>query len=527
MATKDELIGLLRSLANTTDASERDFALAALEYASTVLNKPESQPTRESQPTPESPPEDYPHSSRATPAYSGPIRLCLDFGTAMSKAFAWNKDSDVAMPLKIGEAAGEPGSSYALNSTMFISREGRVFFGQQAVTRAAAVNPADHRPMDSIKDFLTVGSEFAMAEPVSPENNPTTRPIRKKDVISLYLGYLTDNALLALEQDHQEPSRNVPRTYTKPVFDQQRDKWATDILNHCANGGQMLADQFSGQWSSGLDLGDVQAALNKHGDDAPNTLVGGQHILPEPVAAFASRLPDDAVNVRRRLCIVIDVGAGTTDFAAFAVVERGDDKRTVFRIKHSVATIRIAGDAVDNVLMDHLLRRAGITEGHSQIGAMRADLRRDIRLVKEDLFARGIARRQLVNDQVAETTREAFERSEGMVRLAEALKSKYNELLSNIDESWSSFPSVEVLLTGGGSTLKMVTDLVKNPIRQPPDWLSEVEVIRDQYPQLAVSIGGAYHGAGFTGIQLDRELEKFGGDLPYAEWTVEVVRKGQ
>ena len=75
--------------------------------------------------------------------------------------------------------------------------------------------------------------------------------------------------------------------------------------------------------------------------------------------------------------------------------------------------------------------------------------------------------------------------------------------------------------------MKMVTDLVKNPIRPPPDWLSEVEDIRDQYPQLAVSIGGAYHGAGFTGIQLDRELERFGGDLPYAEWTVEVVRKGQ
>ena len=522
MATKDELIDLFRSLASASDASAHDFALAALEYASTVLNRSEPQPTSPS------PRADPPRNERTTPAYSGPIRLCLDFGTAMSKAFAWNQDTDVAMPLRIGEAAGEPGSSYALNSTMFISRDGRVYFGQQAVQRAAAVNSADHRPMDSIKDFLTVGSEFGLVEPVSPENNPTTTPLRKKDIISLYLGFLTDNALLALEKDHGEPSRDVPRTYTKPVFDQQRDEWATDVLNHCANVGQMLADHFGGQWSDGLDLRDVHAALRRFADDVPSALVAGQHILPEPVAAFASRLPDDtATEPTRRLCIVIDVGAGTTDFAAFAVVERGDEKRTVFRIKHSVATIRIAGDAVDNVLMDHLLERAGVTEGHSQIGAMRADLRRDIRLVKENLFVTGFARRQLVNDQVAETTRDAFEQSPGMVRLSELLQAKYDELRSNIDASWSSFPSVEVLLTGGGSTLKMVTDLVKNPIRPPPDWLSEVEDIRDQYPQLAVSIGGAYHGAGFTGIQLDRELERFGGDLPYAEWTVEVVRKGQ
>lgn len=238
--------------------------------------------------------------------------------------------------------------------------------------------------MDSIKDFLTVGSEFALTEPVSSEYNPTDRPLSKKDVISLYLAFLTDNALLALEQDYGEPSRNVPRSYTKPVFDQSRDAWATEVLNQCANAGQILADRFSRQWALGVSLDDVRAVLSGIGSNIPNALLVGQHIIPEPVAAFASRLPDDAAKQdRRRLCIVIDVGAGTTDFAAFAIVERGDDTRTVFRIKHSVTTIRIAGDAVDNVLMDHLLHRAGVTEGHSQIGALRADLRRDIRLLKE------------------------------------------------------------------------------------------------------------------------------------------------
>ena len=519
MTTKTELIDLFRSLSKMAGTSEQEFALAALEYASSVLNKPESAPAKAGH-APVS-------TAKANSPYEGSIRLCLDFGTAMSKAFAWNQQTDVPMPLKVGDAAGEAGSAYALNSTMFITKDGRVHFGQQAVTRAAAVNSAHHRPMDSIKDFLTVGSEFALTEPVSSEYNPTDRPISKKDVISLYLAFLTDNALLALEQDYGEPSRNVPRTYTKPVFDQSRDTWATEVLNQCANVGQILADRFSRQWSQGVDLDDVRTVLSDIGSDVPNRLVG-QHIIPEPVAAFASRLPDAAADHdRRRLCIIIDVGAGTTDFAAFAIVERGDDTRTVFRIKHSVTTIRIAGDAVDNVLMDHLLHRAGVTEGHSQIGAMRVDLRRDIRLLKENLFVQGFVRRQLVNDQEVETTRDAFESSEGMMRLSDLMKQKYRDVQSNIHKSWATFPTKEVLITGGGSGLRMVTDLVPNPVSQPPDWLSEVDVIREQYRQLAVSIGGAYYGAGFTGIQLDRELAVFGGDLPHAEWTVEVVRKGQ
>ena len=123
--------------------------------------------------------------------------------------------------------------------------------------------------------------------------------------------------------------------------------------------------------------------------------------------------------------------------------------------------------------------------------------------------------------------------------LAQDMKSKFDELLARIHESWSSFPRLEVFFTGGGASLSMATALVDGPTRiggviievdrvtQIPDWLVEIEEISDVYPQLAVCIGGAYHGAGFTGLQLDREIEKFGGDLPHAEWNVEVVRKGQ
>ena len=49
----------------------------------------------------------------------------------------------------------------------------------------------------------------------------------------------------------------------------------------------------------------------------------GQETLPEPAAAFAGRVWRARVDANvRRLMMVVDVGAGTTDFAMFARSQR-------------------------------------------------------------------------------------------------------------------------------------------------------------------------------------------------------------
>lgn len=148
VASKKKLIRFLQSLAETMEIPPRDLAAATLEYANGVFGDPGDPGATE----PEvSTPETGRGETTFPPVepYTGPIHLCLDFGTAMSKAFAWNKDSDSPMPLRIGYVAGEPGSSpYALNSTIFISREGRVFFGQKAVDKAVA--DPEHQAFQSL-----------------------------------------------------------------------------------------------------------------------------------------------------------------------------------------------------------------------------------------------------------------------------------------------------------------------------------------------------------------------------------------
>ena len=472
--------------------------------------------------------------------YTGSIHLCLDFGTAMSKAFAWDKESDEPMPLQIGTAAGESTSTYALNSVIFVSRDGLVFFGETAIEHAAAADPQHHRAILSIKDILTVGPMTDLQESVPSQCNPSGLHVTNKEVVAMYLAFLTDSALLALRDKYQEDSRNIPRSYTKPVFDQDRDEWATKILTDCANVGQALADRFSGKWANGIPLAELRKAIAEAISYEEHFVVEGG-ILPEPIAAFASRLRNIFPNeYRRRLMMVIDVGAGTTDFAMFARVEREEEMR-LYRIMNSVTTIRIAGDSIDNALMDYLLLQAGVTEGHSRIDAIRADLKREIRLIKEELFTRGSVTRRLVNDISPKARLEDFEEYPAMIRLRDAIEEKFHEVLLRIDNSWLILAELEVYFTGGGGSLRMVTRLADNqpikigdsmitprPVTQPPPWLEiECEDVVDFYPQLAVCIGGACHGAEKIELDVDREYQHFVGGLADAQWEPGGFRDGQ
>ena len=370
MISKDQLVRLLHVLAETTDIPPRELAAAALEYANSVFGRGVGAGEKPAGG------DDRPNREGLVPAaptqlYTGPVRLCLDFGTAMSKAFAWDKDEDTPIPLKIGAAAGEPSSPYALNSAIFVTRDGLVLFGQSALQRASDVSdPENHQAMQSIKDFLTVGSVTSdLQDPVPTVCNPGAHPITRKMVIALYLAYLTDSALLALRDDLGEEHRDVPRSYTKPVFEPEFDEWATGILTECATVGQGLADRFSGRWAQGIPITEVVEAMPQ-APGADNSLVIEHGVLPEPVACFAGRIrnfvPDHA---QRSLMMVVDVGAGTTDFAMFARVQ-AEGETGLRPIPKSVGTIRVAGDAVDNALMDYLLDQAGVASHHTRYGAI-------------------------------------------------------------------------------------------------------------------------------------------------------------
>ena len=481
-------------------------------------------------------------------AYEGDMHLCLDFGTAMSKAFAWDRERDRPMMLEIGRVAGEAGSHFVLQSALFVTHDGIVHFGQPAFNAAAAANPDLNRSFRSIKDLLTVGQPETLLQPLDQKYNPTETSLTNKDAITLYFAFLTDIALVTLEAAGESNVRRIPRSYTKPVFDESRDSWATDLLTECATVGQLLADEFSGRWMEGIPVGDVRAALNRLSplaSELRHDLIMEAGILPEPVAAFVSRCwhydPSGRV---RRIFMVIDVGAGTTDFAMFAEVDE-DRKMTVAPILGSVGTVRYAGDMIDNLLHRHLLDLGGVKDDHPQYRYLVADLHREIRLIKEELFVQGRVSRSLVNDVPVATDLGTFQATDEMQKLRAQMRKKFVAVLENVDPSWLTQGDLPVFFTGGGAGLPLVTDLANGQpiavgknwvtpraVRSYPNWLDDeyhdVEAIRPDYQQLAVCIGGACSGAGCTPhVELKRYLESFGGSIPQANWTVEVVRKGQ
>ncbi len=507
--------------------------------------------TREPRDPPSTLVEAQPAEPQALPehaAYEGNMHLCLDFGTAMSKAFAWDRERDRPMMLEIGRVAGEAGSPLILQSVLFVTHDGIVHFGQAAFNAASAANPDIRRSFRSIKDLLTVGQPETLLQPLDQKCNPTETLLTNKDAITLYFAFLTDVALVTLEAAGESNVRRIPRSYTKPVFDESRDSWATDLLTQCATVGQLLADEFSGRWMEGIPIDDIRAALNRLSplaSELRHDLILETGILPEPVAAFVSRCwhydPSDRA---RRIFMVIDVGAGTTDFAMFAEVDE-DGKMTVAPISGSVSTVRYAGDMIDNLLHRHLLQLGGVKEDHPQYRHLAADLHREIRLIKEDLFVRGTVSRSLVNDVPVMTDLDTFQATDEMQKLRAEMRNKFVAVLENVDPSWLTLGDLPVFFTGGGAGLPLVTDLAngqtivvgKNWVtpraaRSYPNWLDDeyhdVEAIRPDYQQLAVCIGGACSGADCTPhVELERYLESFGGTIPKANWTVEVVRKGQ
>ena len=380
-----------------------------------------------------------------------------------------------------------------------------------------------------------MNQEGDLEECLSAEYNPSDYPVRYKDVVVLYLGFLIDSALSALREDNKQHSRSIRFSYTNPLFHEQgRGQWATEILAECVHIGHALVERYSGQWSNGIPLVNLCSMIAQTRESAGRFKVENS-ILSEPVAAFASRLrrfDPDPEKHERHLMMVIDVGAGTTDFAMFARYTYEGEVR-LCRIMGSVETVRIAGDDIDKALLDYLLQQADVKPDHLRYGFIRAGLEREIRLVKEELFRNKSVERQPTGDVKAEAKLQSFEECPAMVCLRHRLETKFNSVLSQIHVSWLSFRKLQVLFTGGGASLSMVTRLARGqqvrvggevitpePVTEPPPWFKkECEDVVDAYSQLAVSIGGAAHSAKKIPLGVEFEQEEFAGDIPDGEWT--------
>ncbi len=464
------------------------------------------------------------------------VLLCLDFGTAMSKAYATVIEDGTAVEqlrLRLGVRAGAAGGViYPVPSSFWIADDGKIYMGPKAIALSTLNDGANGRQrFDSLKRELTQGLTSAPLDhlPLDRSINPTSTPLSQADALTLFLAYLTDLACSELSDRHGK-SRYVKRRFALPSWDAERRDWGESTLRNLLARAQVVADTFHGIWDQGIDVAAAKSVLDRV-RDLPRLPI---HLIAEgvaePLAAGASRLRRDEPT--RGWAMVVDVGAGTSDFALFVVSE--DPDRGIFRawpVKSCSGALQMAGDTLDKALRAEIVKHARVSGDDPDYRHVLTSLNQRVRGWKEDLFRDGFCTYTLTNGARGTIELQEFLQRDDVGQFGARLQETFLETLNRADQSFPAALArhgLTLLLTGGGAHLPMVKALGGLPLRLHgfklecrgadlvPDAYSGDEEMTLAYPQLAVAIGGAMPDV----IDEGRALEKM-PDVSERHFTVQ------
>lgn len=483
------------------------------------------------------------------------LRICLDFGTAMSKAWASGRNVGETLPLVIGTPAGM-GETLAVPSSIFIADSGRIYLGQDAERQhRAEVRPGRAR-FDNIKRMLSDGQVDSdiYTLPLRAGIDPTDSGLTQGDLLVLYLAWLTDLSERALGDAITATSgafsyggeslRSVVRRFAIPCFEDADDdrvrgparaKWAGRVMRDALLRAQVLADSLSGTWQQLTTTRLAPLVVQLHQIDVQpiSQLLADDAEIREPIAAGASRFDSvlvaqngPATRPSRRLLMVVDAGAGTTDFAMFqAITPAGESEPRYAFLRHSVRMSGIAGNEVDAILRPLFIESCGIIPesgnplNDEDFAYLKTDLDSQIRDLKRLLFERQTIDIDLkpnahgtFNLATLVTEPKMAQRGQELRRIRDDIvKSVFTtDQLNDMREynrTGSPYP-IYVLLTGGSSGLPIVQALARGELElervhfkfllvdRLPDWINRLPTeasqrLADAYPQCAVAIGGS------------------------------------
>jgi hypothetical protein len=463
------------------------------------------------------------------------LRVCIDFGTAMSKAWATGREMNETTPLVIGNYAGMP-DKLAVPSSIFISDSGRIFLGNEAVLQHQNDSRRGRNRFDNIKHLLThhAGGRLDDLPPLGSDIDPTASGLTQGDLLLLYLAWLTDISEKALQQSleradrplsDEQAYRAIVRRYAIPCFEDDRAERVRHFMEKTLLKAQILADSLSGSWDE-ITTARLHPLMKKlrEQDVSPlkGKLLARKPEIREPIAAGASLVDQQFGEVNgRRYVLVVDSGAGTTDFAMFLVApSRGDDEGEMrySLLSKSVRMSTIAGNEADKILR-HLILDACDHDSHKyndmEKNYIRTDVESRLRDFKLVLFRNKKVDVQLTQNATGTVELDSLLSHQDMLRHGDDLKTMRDDIVravfegSNLEEVYRHAPlEIHVLLTGGNAALPIVEHLstgilafedgkvVFKKIDSLPQWVNrlsreDAELIANNFPQCAVAIGGS------------------------------------
>ena len=439
--------------------------------------------------------------------------LCIDFGTAMSKACMVTYDDgyEELLPLPLGNEAGENDYFFPITSSVYISLDGRLYFGQNAIAKSLDESEkTEHARFDSLKSYIMKHPEGESLNDVAAtpfEPSPTGLSVGA--LIAFYLAYVTDLIDQTVVSEHgMEPY--TLRRFAMPCFEAERSEWVQKEFSRLLSCAQVLADTFSETWEQGINLADALSAWEQtiQQPTLPEYLIDGP--VTEPLAAISSRLNPDKPNHSSGLMMVVDIGAGTTDFTLYQMnVNSSDNRYLAIEVEDSNWGINLAGDHIDRILIRCILKKAEISSNSPNYKAIVHDLKLKARACKEELFKEKEVTVYLFSmDLGVNLTLDEFLAHQDIQHFENELEKNFRIVLENIHPSWlvdCPNRSIGVAITGGGASMPMVKRLTQGQVeahgvsvartspKAIPAWLEDEydEDIINEYHQLAVSIGGS------------------------------------
>ena len=449
--------------------------------------------------------------------FNSNVKLGLDFGTAYSKACMLHTldGEEKILDLPLGIYAGEDSLEMPVHSSLFIDPDGRLYFGPIAVEKSleARTNGHDVSRIDSIKSFLIEENRVTIDDsPLPSIYNPTNVEVSKAALLVFYLGYLLHLVREIANENHGINIDEVQRRVSLPCYEPHHREKVVKEISKLFTLGDILGKSFKDEWESGFRLQDVAYLYDWMRKNINKNSPHIESFLEEPLAVAGSRL---GLNDKSKgnAFMVVDIGAGTSDFAMFEIMANAQTGYVDAReIKGSGYGVPIAGDKLDSILLAYILKNSDISRESPDYKEALTSLRLDIRDYKERLFKHKKLTYSLPGGLTGQLTLNAFIEENSVKEFSSELRNAIIHVLSSIHPSWiktkierkNKSGKLPIILTGGGATLPMVKSLLKGSIDvdghhifthiapSVPKWITdeyEGEII-DLYPQMAVSIGG-------------------------------------
>lgn len=428
-------------------------------------------------------------------------RICIDFGTALSKASVC---LDPMLPLEMGVRPLPLGTVSGaehplLTPSILLVHGGRLYFGPTAF-EIARVNGAD--PLLSFKTVLGARDVAqALATKLPPSLDPTGT-FRHRDALVLYLAYLDQLMREAFKLLLNLPpgAVNARRRYTSPVWKpgSGSDHAFELIFNEAAAISNKLGRLFFSP--EGISIAQCRDALDKAavapGDGRLETGVFEPHAAAAASLAFSTE--------PTRFVVVFDIGAGTTDVAAFEFDDRTDPP-ALTEIKEARQCSGLAGDEIDRILIEMFWRKRGGDRHKEEDVKMLRRTKLTARDLKRELFSSGKCALKdgwFATSISLEEFAEDPKFREYQMALGRTLAASLNVVLARAEAANVGF--IDVVLAGGGSNLPFLPDLVRlagqgrrvglrvSPLSPNSSLYSGVDPsLGGAFPQIAISVGGA------------------------------------